>query len=149
MINLDFFPFPFLFFVFFLLFWNRILMIIHYKYATWRRKKAHNTKYSLWHAAKVGGMGGDGEEGNKVLMSDLVPAVMVLLVISITCALCYCSVEEFSLGYWGSRDGSVGCADAWHPHGRPRSGWDAHPAGAGQALWDAEKFLRWAVWGVR
>lgn len=57
-------------------------------------KKAHNTKYTLWHAAKRG----DGEEGNKVLMSDLVPAVMVLLVISITGALCYCSVEEFSLG---------------------------------------------------
>lgn len=64
-----------------------------------KKKKAHNTKYTLWHAAKVGGRGGEGEEGNKVLMSDLVPAVMVLLVISITCTLCYCSVEEFSLGY--------------------------------------------------
>ena len=56
-------------------------------------KKAHNTKYTLWHAAKVGGRGGDGEEGNKVLMSDLVPAVMVLLVISITY---WCSLLLFS-----------------------------------------------------
>lgn len=52
-------------------------------------KKAHNTKYTLWHAAKRG----DGEEGNKVLMSDLVPAVMVLLVISITYR---CSLLPFS-----------------------------------------------------
>ena len=90
MINLDiFFLFLFLFlFLFPLLFWNRVLMIIH-KYATWRRKKAHNTKYTLWHAAKRG----DGEEGNKVLMSDLLPAVMVLLVISITYR---CSLLPFS-----------------------------------------------------
>ena len=60
-----------------------------------------STQYKIHTVAccKGGGEGGDGEEGNKVLMSDLVPVVMVLLVISITCALCYCSVEEFSLGY--------------------------------------------------
>ena len=54
-----------------------------------KKKKAHNTKYTLWHAAKRG----DGEEGNKVLMSDLLPAVMVLLVISITYR---CSLLPFS-----------------------------------------------------